>query len=108
MTTIEITREHEDECITLCEVPKREKCRVGHFCWCTAIDCDGLGLPDPDDIGATEYRAIYDALNEGLESAAEDGGEYDPASTAIGMLDEVLAWASKMRKALVEGDGERG
>jgi hypothetical protein len=28
-------RRHEDECIINCPVPPGEKCRIGHWCWCS-------------------------------------------------------------------------
>ena len=57
------------------------------------------GLDDPDNVGASEYRAIYETLEDGLASFEDDGevDETDIVRHAIGMLDEFIDHARYMR-----------
>lgn len=103
MTEVIITREHDEECITLCEVPKREKCRVGHSCWCSAQNAEDLGLYDPDQIGESAYNHVYDAIDEAMESAAQED-DTDLVDMALGELDNLIAWANQVRHFIITGE----
>jgi hypothetical protein len=64
---------------------------------------DACDLQDPDMVGATEYRAIYEALSDGIDSVLteRDAGELiDPAAHAIAMLDEFIAHALGMKRSI--------
>ena len=48
------------------------------------------GLPDPDDIGASEYRLIHDFIQEVYH---EERGDY---AFVLATLDEIREWAESL------------
>jgi len=64
------------------------------------------GLTDPDLVGSTEYRAIYDALADALDDYDAIAGELEPATERehlLAMLDEFIASATYMKAQLEKG-----
>lgn len=53
-------------------------------------------LPNPDDIGNSEYRAIYDSLKSTLDDCPEE----ERFNLAIAMLDEFEFWAKDIKSTL--------
>ncbi len=62
-----------------------------------------FGFEDPDMIGASEYRVIYELLRDcfdmGGYAFAEEVAD-EPAEYARAILDEVRAWASEMTQVI--------
>ena len=58
------------------------------------------GFADPDDVGESEYRAIYDTIADGLTSQDEDDPDASPSELADAMLQSFIASAQAMRKQL--------
>ena len=56
------------------------------------------GLPDPDAVGASEYRALYELLEDVADSAAYDSES--PSEMMCLALTEVEAWARRMHVIL--------
>lgn len=56
-----------------------------------------FGLSDPNDIGASEYRAIYDCLADALA----DPQEVEPHEFAVDILDQFIDFAISMRNEVV-------
>lgn len=69
----------------------------------TKFDIDDLNLPDPDMVGATEYRAIYDTISDALDQVVPIAGT-DPGQesrlVALGILQEFLSHAAGLRVAM--------
>lgn len=103
MATANITREHEKTCITNCPYDDGEDCycNIGHHCWCTADNARDLGLDDPDDVGISAYRTIFEALDDILSNAAED--EEDGPEMCVAELDELIATARSIRERILTG-----
>lgn len=57
-------------------------------------------LPDPDQIGQSEYRAIHELLMDALPYGSEDT-ENEVIENAMGIADEVLQWAQEVHRLLV-------
>ena len=51
---------------------------------------------DPDMVGQSEYRAIFDCVADALEDVPED----EHLGHAIEMLKEFESWAKEMRRPL--------
>ena len=60
-------------------------------------------LPNPDDIGQMEYRAIHTHMKEVLDDCPED----EQMSLALGILKEFKGWAKSMRKTLKKASPEK-
>ena len=56
-------------------------------------------LPDPDAIGASEYRAIFDTLADAFEDADNEVADA-PRDFALAMLREFEAWAKECAEIL--------
>lgn len=61
-------------------------------------------LTDPDEVGQSEYRAIYESLNTGTE-----GMSYEIHDQLVAILDEFAFQAARMKAELFEYEriGER-
>ena len=53
-------------------------------------------LPNPDDIGQMEYRAIHTHMKEVLDDCPQE----ERMELALGILKEFKGWAKSMRKTL--------
>jgi hypothetical protein len=58
------------------------------------------GFQDPDDVGASEYRAIYETLVEGLDSFEENENSDELKTHAISMLQEFVEHAQFLKHQL--------
>lgn len=56
-------------------------------------------FPDPDEVGRSEYRAIYDLLNDAVQESIDQD---DSAAETLMMIDSVLGefeeWAGSLRE----------
>lgn len=57
-------------------------------------------LPDPDDIGTTEYRAAYDFAWDVLDTAMEDS---DPVACMAEVIDGAIAEMQAVKRMLCGG-----
>lgn len=62
-----------------------------------------LGFADPDDVGASEYRAIYDCIADALVNVEEEVADEPPVFVAA-MLDEFILHARTLRRTVETGD----
>ncbi len=53
-------------------------------------------ITHPDEVGASEYRAIYECIDDGLQGCEEDVAD-DPRVFALAMLDEFTMHAAALR-----------
>jgi hypothetical protein len=53
-------------------------------------------LPNPDDIGQMEYRAIHTHMKEVLDDCPQE----ERMELALGILKEFKGWAKSMKKTL--------
>jgi hypothetical protein len=53
-------------------------------------------MPDPDSVGQSEYRALYDLLESIADSGSMSGGTVDDHSEAVAVLEEVKAWCDSL------------
>lgn len=60
-------------------------------------------LPNPDDIGQMEYRAIHMHMKEVLDDCPEE----ERMSLAMGILEEFEGWAESMRKTLKKASSKK-
>lgn len=60
-------------------------------------------LLSPDDVGQSEYRAIYSCIEDALWDAPED----ERMEIAISMLEEFKVWAKGMRKTLKKASSKK-
>ena len=60
------------------------------------VTLDSMGATDPDDIGSSEYRAIYECIDESISDLDSE----DPRELAIQMLGEFIDHAITMREAI--------
>ena len=56
-------------------------------------------LPDPDVIGQSEYRAVYELLSDGASGYEADSG-LTPAEYLDAMLDQIESSVRSIRKTL--------
>jgi hypothetical protein len=68
------------------------------------LEC--FGFPDPDEVCASEYRAICECLNDALESQDQEDPSESPADLIDAMLNEFVGWAQAMLITLDEQRGE--
>lgn len=57
-------------------------------------------LEDPDLVGESSYRALYELMRDTFDSAKEDGD--DPVALMVAELDSVLEHAAALREAIVD------
>ena len=57
---------------------------------------DRLGFKRPDSVGASEYRSIYETIEDALEDV-EEGTEHE---FTLAMLAEFAEWAEGMQRLL--------
>lgn len=62
------------------------------------LTINGWKLPDPDDVGQSEYRALHDLLADALEDAANM--KCDPADYCLEVLDNVEVWVRNIKEKL--------
>lgn len=61
-----------------------------------------FGLADPDDIGVSEYRAIYENLADALADYSDENlPNMSAHEYAIAILDEFVGWAINMREKVI-------
>lgn len=60
-------------------------------------------LPDPDDIGQSEYRAIYEHMKDALEDCPDE----DRFGLALAMLDEFKLWADALKNTLKKASSKK-
>jgi hypothetical protein len=53
-------------------------------------------LTHPDDVGESEYRAIYECLQDALRDTPDE----DKKAHALAMLEEFKEWAKALRKRI--------
>lgn len=54
-------------------------------------------LPDPDNVGQMEYRAIHDHIKEVLDDCPEE----EQFDLAVSMLEEFESWAKELKGLLL-------
>ncbi len=59
-------------------------------------------LDDPDNVGASEYRAVHELLADAI--ASDDELELKTVDT---ILDELIGWANKVKADLATFSGEK-
>jgi hypothetical protein len=60
-------------------------------------------LPDPDALGQSEYRAIYDCIMASWPDIDEDyETDKEKISHVIDMLDEFSTWADNLKKDMIQ------
>lgn len=57
-------------------------------------------LPDPDDVGQSEYRTIYETLRDTLRDCPEE----ERFDLAVSMLDEFEWWAKDIKSRLASSE----
>jgi hypothetical protein len=58
-------------------------------------------LPDPNAVGQSEYRALYELLESIADSGSMSGGTVDDHSEAVAVLEEVKAWCDSLIEKLL-------
>jgi len=53
-------------------------------------------LSNPDDIGVSEYRAIYECISDALHDTPDE----EKKAQAIAMLEEFEGWAMALKKRI--------
>jgi hypothetical protein len=59
-----------------------------------------FGFQDPDQVCASEYRAIYECLSDAVASQDQDDPDESPAALMTGMLEEFIGYAQAMIETL--------
>ena len=53
-------------------------------------------LPNPDEVAASEYRAIYECVQDALQDTPDE----DKKDHALAMLDEFEEWAAALKERI--------
>jgi hypothetical protein len=64
---------------------------------------EAWGLQSPDELGTSEYRAIYETLADGLSEESEN-----PAGLALAMLDEFVGHAKALQQEIRQATTTEG
>ena len=68
-----------------------------------------FGFVDPDRVGSSEYRAVYDLLADAFDTGDhpyEDEYADEPSLLASVILEEVIKYAENMLQSIADIDGE--
>lgn len=60
-------------------------------------------LPDPDDIGQSEYRVIYEHMKDTLDDCPEE----EQFDLALAMLGEFKLWADALKNTLRKSSSKK-
>jgi hypothetical protein len=58
-------------------------------------------MPDPDSVGQSEYRALYDLLESIADHGSMSDSNVDDHSEAVAVLEEVKYWCDSLIEKLL-------
>jgi hypothetical protein len=62
---------------------------------------DRWGVPDPENIGQSEYRAVHDAVADGMAALSDLKDPSVAQQDALALLDQIIRSARSMRLTII-------